>query len=141
MIIQHEAIDRNVKYWVLPDIENRIKEGSIKALFNTKVKEIHPKSLLLENESGDFEIENDFVLAMTGYKPNYPLLKKFEIDLIDENQIPCFDQQNHETNRKGMYLAGVVCGGLNTRSYFIENSIEHSQKILNDIKEKIHLYK
>jgi len=93
----------------LPDIENRIKEGSIKAFYNSTIKEIAEKEVIIENAEGEVFIENDFVLAMTGYKPNFTLLEQIGVKLdLDEHRQPCYDQTNQESNVKGVYLAGVV---------------------------------
>jgi thioredoxin reductase (NADPH) len=138
MVLLGDEVDDNVKYWVRPDIVNRIKEGSIKAFTNSKVKEIRPLEVVIETPEGDATIANDFVLAMTGYKPNFSLLKQLGVEMsLDEKRQPCYDQTNQESNVPGVYLAGVVCGGLNTREFFIENSIVHAEAIMNDIVEKL----
>lgn len=137
MAVMKPEIDQTVKYWVLPDIENRIKEGSIKAYFNSTVKEIREKEVVLDTERGDVTIENDFVLAMTGYRPNFALLDQLGVELsLDEKKKPCVDDISQESNVPGLYLAGVVCGGLNTREFFIENTIVHAQSIVEDIIKK-----
>lgn len=137
MVVKESEVDRTVKYWVLPDIENRIKEGSIKGYFNTTIKEIREKEVVLSTPEGEKSIENDFVLAMTGYRPNFALLDQLGVNLtLDEKRRPCFDDQSQESNVPGLYLAGVVCGGLNTREFFIENTIEHAAAIFEDIKKK-----
>jgi thioredoxin reductase (NADPH) len=137
MILMDEGIDSNVKYWVKPDIENRIKEGSIRAFNHSTVKEIREKDVVLNTPEGEVTLENDFVLAMTGYRPNFALLDQLGVNLsLDESRQPCYDQANQETNVKGVYLAGVVCGGLNTREFFIENSIVHAEQIVKDIVGK-----
>lgn len=130
MIIREDKIKPSIKYWVKPDIENRISEGSVKAYFDSEIKEIKEKEIIIMTPGGLIEIKNDFVFAMTGYHPDYNLLNKIGIN-PDRNNNPVFDKQTFETNRKGIYLAGVVCGGKNTDKYFIENSIEHS-KIITD---------
>ena len=137
MVLLGEEVDENVKYWVRPDIMNRIKEGSIKAFTRSKVKEIKEKEVVIQTPEGDVTIENDWVLAMTGYKPNFSLLDQLGVELsLDEKRQPCYDQTNQESNVPGVYLAGVVCGGLNTREFFIENSIVHAEAIVKDIKSK-----
>lgn len=137
MVVMKPQIDQTVKYWVLPDIENRIKEGSIKGYFNTTVKEIREKEVVLNTPEGEVTIENDFVLAMTGYKPNFVLLDQLGVELsLDEKRQPCFDDSSQESNIPGLYLAGVVCGGLNTREFFIENTIVHARNIVGDIVKK-----
>ena len=132
MVIREDNIKPSIKYWVKPDIENRIKENSIKAFFNSELNEVKEKSVVLNTPVGSVEIANDFVFAMTGYHPDDVFLKNIGIEL-DENNNPVFDKQTFETNRKGIYLAGVVCGGKNTDKYFIENSIEHAKIILERI--------
>ncbi|MBD8487938.1 YpdA family putative bacillithiol disulfide reductase [Echinicola sp. CAU 1574] len=137
MVLKDQSVDRTVKYWVLPDIENRIKEGSIKAYYNSSVKEIREKEVVVDTENGEVTLENDFVLAMTGYKPNYELLNQLGVELtLDEKRRPCFDGKSQESNVSGLYLAGVVCGGLNTREFFIENTIVHAHAIFEDIMSK-----
>ncbi len=134
MIIRESKIGDNVKYWVKPDILNRIKEGSIKAYFNSKVIEITEKKMKFKSEDKELEIENDFVLAMTGYQPNFNLLKnvgvKFKKDVF---QTPNYDSKNMQSNIKGVFLAGVVCGGLKTNKWFIENSRGHAPLIMEYI--------
>ena len=138
MVLLGDEVDENVKYWVRPDIMNRIKEGSIKAFTRSKVKEIRDSKVILDTPDGEKTIENDWVLAMTGYKPNFSLLDQLGVQLsLDEKRQPCYDQTNQESNVPGVYLAGVVCGGLNTREFFIENSIVHAEAIVKDIKAKI----
>jgi len=138
LAVRNPHIKESVKYWVRPDIENRIKNNEITAYFNTEVKEIKPKEVVLDTPDGEVTIANDFVLAMTGYKPNFSLMKKFGIDLTDdEKKMPVFDDETLETNRKGMYVAGVVCGGMDTSSLFIENTRVHANHIAEDIEEKL----
>lgn len=137
MVVKEGEVDRTVKYWVLPDIENRIKEGSIKAFFNSTIAEIKEKEVVLNTPEGEKTLSNDFVLAMTGYRPNYKLLDQLGVTLtLDEKRRPCFDDQSQESNVPGLYLAGVVCGGLNTREFFIENTIDHARAIFEDIAAK-----
>lgn len=138
MVLLSDEVDENVKYWVRPDIVNRIKEGSIKAFTKSKVKEIRPREVVIETPEGDVIIKNDFVLAMTGYKPNFALLDQLGVQMsLDEKRQPCYDQTNQESNVPGVYLAGVVCGGLNTREFFIENSIVHAEAIMRHIVGKL----
>lgn len=137
MVLLGNEVDENVKYWVRPDIMNRIKEGSIRAFTQSKVKEICEGQVVLDTPEGEKIIANDWVLAMTGYKPNFSLLDQLGVQLsLDEKRQPCYDQTNQESNVPGVYLAGVVCGGLNTREFFIENSIVHAEAIVKDIKAK-----
>jgi len=134
MIIKNDKISDSVKYWVKPDIENRIKEGSIAANFNSEILEIKEKSVIFKDENGEIkEIENDFVLAMTGYLPDFEFLKKAGIELKGENLNPEYNPETMETNIPNLYLAGVVCGGKDTHLWFIENSRIHSEIIIQNI--------
>lgn len=138
MVLLGDEVDENVKYWVRPDIMNRIKEGSIQAFPLSKVKEIRELEVVIETPKGEVTIPNDWVLAMTGYKPNFSLLDQLGVTMsLDEKRQPCYDQTNQESNVPGVYLAGVVCGGLNTREFFIENSIVHAESIVKDIRGKL----
>ncbi len=138
MIIRHSEISRSVKYWVKPDIENRINEGSISAYFNAEVLEITPNSIIIKDEHLNIqEIENDFVLAMTGYLPNFEFLKSTGIELQGDCLNPFYNEQTMETNVAGLYLAGVVCGGKDTHLWFIENSRIHAKLIMNDINKNL----
>jgi thioredoxin reductase (NADPH) len=134
MVVREPSLSSSVKYWVKPDIENRIKEGSIPAYFNSRLVEIKERSVLVETPDGTIEMANDFVLAMTGYQVDFNLLKKAGV-LIgdDEMRTPYYDQETHETNVQGIYLAGVVCGGLKTNQWFIENSRVHADMIIKNI--------
>ena len=137
MAIRGGEIHERVKYWIRPNIINRIKEGSIKAHFHTVVKEIRPKEVVLEGPDGEFTIENDFVLAMTGYQPNYQLLERLGIDIPeDKDRVPRHKSDNLESNLPNVYLAGVVCGGMQTNTLFIENTRDHGEKIIQDILRK-----
>ena len=136
MIIQEDQIKPSIKYWVKPDIENRITEGSIRSYFNSEVINIKEKEIIIKTPKGKITLENDFVFAMTGYHPDYNFLKSFGVK-TDKNSNPVFDRKTFETNMKGIYLAGVVCGGKRTDKYFIENSIIHSEIIIREISKKI----
>jgi thioredoxin reductase (NADPH) len=137
MVLLEDEVDQAVKYWVRPDIVNRIKEGSIKAYTKSRLKEIREHEVVIATPEGDVTIENDFVLAMTGYKPNFSLLNQLGVKLSeDEKRQPEYNELTHESNISGVYLAGVVCGGLNTREFFIENSVVHAGMIVKDIVKK-----
>lgn len=137
MIIRHHEISKNVKYWVRPDIENRIKEGSIKAFFGAELLEVKPNTVIFKtNENEIKEIENDFVMAMTGYLPDFNFLQNLGIDLKGECLNPFYNPQTMETNISGIYLAGVVCGGKDTHLWFIENSRIHAKQIITNIIDK-----
>lgn len=134
MIIRGSEISHRVKYWVRPDILNRIEEGSIKAFFNSSLEEITPTTIIIRTPEGQVTIPNDFVLAMTGYLPNFNFLNNIGIECsLDELQLPTHNEETMQTNVPNVYLAGVVCGGMNTHSYFIENSRIHAQKIIKHI--------
>lgn len=137
MVVREPEVGERVKYWVRPDIVNRIKEGSIRGYFHARVKEIREHEVVIETQNGDEVIGNDFVLAMTGYRPNFRLLELFGVDLsTDEIRKPQYDPETMETNRDNLFLAGVVCGGMDTHSWFIENSREHAGLIFRRIGEK-----
>lgn len=134
MVIRGEGIGRRVKYWVKPDIENRIKEGSIKAYTHSFLQAIRPGEADILTPDGVETIPNDYVLALTGYQPNFEFLRQAGIRLSeDENRLPFYDPVTMETNVKRLYLAGVVCGGMNTHVWFIENSRIHAEMIVRHI--------
>jgi thioredoxin reductase (NADPH) len=135
MVIRESGIGSRVKYWVRPDIENRIKEGSIKAYCHSVIKAIRPGEVDISTPEGTVTVENDYVLAMTGYQPNFSFLEKAGIALSkDEKKYPAYDPDTMETNMPRIYLAGVVCGGMDTHVWFIENSREHADRIIAHIK-------
>ncbi len=134
MIIRGEGIGKRVKYWVRPDIINRIDEGSIKAYFNAEIIEIKQKELTFKSPEGIKTISNDFVIALTGYKPNFKLLNQIGIEQSeDEKRLPKYNPETMETNVSGVYLAGVICGGMETHKWFIENSRIHAKQIAEHI--------
>ncbi len=134
MIIREKEIGGNIKYWVKPDIVNRIESGEIKAFYESEILEIKENTILIQTPNGVEKINNDFVLAMTGYLPNYEILKKLGVKINDDEfKTPSYNEETMETNIKGVFLAGVICGGLKTNKWFIENSRDHSQKILSTI--------
>lgn len=134
MVIRENEIGDRVKYWVRPDIVNRIEEGSIKAYFNSTVEEIKEHEVVIKTPEGTKNIPNDWVIAATGYQPDLSFLQKSGIELSnDEVREPAYNEDTHETNIKGIYLAGVICGGMNTHRLFIENSREHAVKIIENI--------
>jgi thioredoxin reductase (NADPH) len=138
MVIRESEIRESVKYWVRPDIENRIKEGSIKAHFNSHVTQITDTHVELKTPEGITSIENDFVLAMTGYQPPFEFMEQIGIAFHDDvDHTPMYNEQTMETNVPNIYLAGVVCGGLRTNKWFIENSRVHAELIIDDIITKI----
>ncbi len=137
MVIRESEVLETVKYWVKPDIENRIKEGSIKAYFNSEIQKIRAFEVDIKTPDGKLTIENDFVLAMTGYKPNFALMESMGIAFQnDEFNTPKYDENTQETNVKNVFLAGVVCGGLKTNKWFIENSRVHANTIIDELKTR-----
>jgi thioredoxin reductase (NADPH) len=137
MVVRGSEVSSRVKYWVRPDILNRIEEGSIKAYFNSNLKAIRENEVDIETPEGMITIPNDYVMAMTGYKPNFDFLQKLGINLSDDGRfIPQYNPETMETNLPGVYLAGVVCGGMDTHLWFIENSRVHAEMILSDIMKK-----
>ena len=159
MVIREAAIGDNVKYWVKPDIENRIKSGEVKAFFNAELTEISahnvrisekvkeevrsdapnfaplPSSSPLKNTVNEYTLENDFVLAMTGYQPDFTFLRSMgvELDPTDGLNIPVHNRETMETNVPGVFLAGVICGGMQTNKWFIENSRVHADMVAETI--------
>ncbi|WP_343695264.1 YpdA family putative bacillithiol disulfide reductase [Flavobacterium sp.] len=137
MVIRKSEINSRVKYWVKPDVENRIAEGSIKAYFESNITEIRENEVEIETPDGKITIENDFVLALTGYKPDLNFLENSGIQLSkDELKIPVYNPETMETNVEGLFLAGVVCGGMQTHKWFIENSRIHANMIVDYITSK-----
>ncbi|PQJ83014.1 YpdA family putative bacillithiol disulfide reductase [Polaribacter glomeratus] len=136
LIIRGAEVGQRVKYWVRPDIINRIEEGSINVYYNATVKEISEETLTINTENGTETIQNDFVLALTGYKPNFTFLEKIGVEFSkDERKIPSYNQETMETNIQGVYLAGVICGGMETHKWFIENSRIHAKMIVANVLE------
>lgn len=137
MVIRKNEINNRVKYWVKPDIENRIAEGSITAYFESNITEIRDNEVEIETPNGKVRIENDFVLALTGYKPDLTFLEKMGIQLSDDElKTPKYNPDTMETNVQGLFLAGVVCGGMQTHKWFIENSRTHANMIVDYISSK-----
>lgn len=135
MAVRSAELYERVKYWILPNIKNRIKEGSIAAHFNTVVEKIEDETVTLHSkEKGSFTIENDFVLAMTGYKPDYSLFANLGIIIQDdEYKTPYFNEETLETNLPNVFIAGVANGGLKTNKYFIENTRHQGDLIIHQL--------
>lgn len=133
MIVRGAEIGKRVKYWVKPDIENRIEEGSIRALYHSNIVAIREKEVDIMTPEGLITLENDFVLALTGYRPDFTFLEKIGIELDGVTKRPHHNTETMETNVDNLFLAGVVCGGLETHLWFIENSRDHAQKIIQTI--------
>ncbi len=138
MIVRGDAIGERVKYWVRPDIINRIKEGSIKAYFNSEIKEIKPDEITLTTPHGEEIIRNQYVIALTGYRPNFKFLEEVGVQFSeDEKYIPLYNSETMESNISGLYLAGVICGGMETHKWFIENSRIHAKQIAEHIESEM----
>ena len=134
MVVRGPEIGERVKYWVKPDIENRIKEGSIKAYFNSEIEEITESEVLINTPQGKITLPNDYVVALTGYKPDFNFLQTLGVELSnDKKRLPQYNSDTMETNVEGLYLAGVICGGMETHKWFIENSRIHAKIIIQDI--------
>lgn len=137
MIIREKDVKESIKYWIRPNIENRIKEGSVKSYFESSVKEIKLNSILIKTKTDIIEIPNDYVLALTGYQPDYTFMKSAGLAFEpDEYATPVCNEATLETNVKGLYLAGVIIGGMKTNKWFIENTRDHGAKIINHIKNQ-----
>lgn len=135
MVIRDSQIGERVKYWVRPDIINRIEEGSIKVYFNSEIVEINDIEVSIKTLNGKKTIPNDFVVALTGYRPNFKFLEEAGVCLsTDELKLPMYNPETMETNVKGLYLAGVICGGMETHKWFIENSRIHAKLIADHLE-------
>lgn len=135
MVVRGDKIGERVKYWVRPDILNRIKEGSIKAYFNSEIKEIKSDEIIIAEPHGEKRINNDYVIALTGYRPNFKFLEDAGLKFSeDEKYIPVYNSETMESNVDGLYLAGVICGGMETHKWFIENSRIHAKQIVAHIE-------
>ena len=139
MVHRGADIHRNVKYWIKPDIENRIKNGEVTAYFNSCVLEIRPEEVRLKNPDGERVLKNDFVFALTGYHPDYEFLERLGIELTRPEMRPVCDPLTFESNVPGIYVAGVVVSGARTSEIFIENGRFHGKQIADDLKTKLHV--
>ena len=131
------ALHHHVKYWIKPDIENRIQHGEIKAWFNSSVRRIAPDSVLLGTPEGEVRLKNDFVFALVGYHPDYEFLRGLGVQLTADDCRPIVNQETLETNVPGIYVAGVIVAGSKTNEIFIENGRFHGQRIAADLKKKL----
>jgi thioredoxin reductase (NADPH) len=139
LVHRNNWISDRVKYWIKPNIENRIKNGEIQAFFNSRVIEIQPKTVLLETPNGPVTLKNDFVFAMTGYRPDLEFLASLGIRLEPETQKPRTNPETLESDRPGIFLAGVIVAGMHTNEIFIENGRFHGKKIAEAIAESLSL--
>ena len=139
MVHRGPDIHRNVKYWIKPDIENRIKNGEVTAYFNSCVLEIGPEEVRLKTPEGEKTLKNDFVFALTGYHPDYEFLESLGIELTRPEMKPVCDPLTFESNVPGLYVAGCVVSGSRTSEIFIENGRFHGKQIADDLKTKLHV--
>lgn len=136
LVVRSAALSDRIKYWIRPDLENRIKESSIRAYFNTTVESIADATVALQTPDGRTEIPNDWVLAMTGYRPDFAFLERLGVACADDPfRTPVYDETSFETSRPGVYIAGTVCGGYDTGRWFIENGRFHAQQIATHIAQ------
>jgi len=138
MAVRQSTLYERVKYWILPNIQNRISEGSIPTYFNSTVHEITADTVVLNTPEGLVTIANDFVLAMTGYLPDYNLMERLQVPISDDEfRLPVYNQDTLETTFEGLYVAGVLNAGMQTSKLFIENTRDHGELIVNHIKSKV----
>lgn len=131
------AISKNVKYWIKPNIENRIKSGEVTGLFNSRLLEIRDTDVLLATPEGELRLKNDFVFALTGYHPDLEFMASLGIRLDPVSQRPRTNPETLESDRPGIYLAGVIVAGMHTNEIFIENGRFHGEKIAGSIAASV----
>ena len=137
LVVRERALSRHIKYWIRPDLENRIKEGSIRAMFGSTLTEITNDSVWVRNSSGEtLRLENDFVFALTGYHPDFDFLRSAGVRIDPVTCRPECNPESRESNVPGLYLAGVIIAGLDTNEIFIENGRFHGKQIVDDIRRK-----
>jgi thioredoxin reductase (NADPH) len=134
LLVRGADLGTSLKYWVRPDIENRIKAGQIQAIFKVKVKEFTRTGVLLENGTGERELGAKQVFALTGYHPDYDFIEALGVQLDPESRRPALDPNTLESNVPGIYLAGVVIAGRHTGEIFIENGRFHGKQIVEGLK-------
>lgn len=138
LVHRRDSISNSVKYWIKPDIENRIKAGQVKAYFNSTVKEIAADHVVLDTRDGEVTLANDWVFALTGYHPDFEFICKLGCRLRgDDDKKPVVNPKTLESSVPGIYLAGVIVAGMRTSEIFIENGRFHGQVIAADLKEKL----
>jgi thioredoxin reductase (NADPH) len=137
MVHRGPGIHNHVKYWIKPNIENRIKNGEITAHFESSIREVLPKEVVLNTPTGEIRLKNDFVFAMTGYHPDFEFLEAHGIRLNPETKRPNLHPDTYETERAGMYLAGVLVAGVFTNEVFIENGRFHGEKIAESLLQRL----
>jgi len=134
LVVRSKELGKSLKYWVRPDIENRIKAGQIQVLFNTRIKEIVCDGIVVENDAGVQALKARQVFALTGYHPDYDFIESLGVRLDSESRRPCINLKTLESNVPGIYLAGVVIAGKNTGEIFIENGRFHGKQIVDALK-------
>lgn len=134
MVVRGRHIGERVKYWVKPNIENRIAEGSIDAYFESEIVRITETDVVIQTPKGNVTLPNDYVIALTGYRPNFEFIESLGVTLSQDGKYyPTYNEKTMETNVPGLYLAGVICGGMDTHLWFIENSVIHAKKIVTSL--------
>jgi thioredoxin reductase (NADPH) len=136
LVYRKRELAQHVKYWIKPDLENRIQNGEIKAYFQSQVIEITPDTVIIETPQGLQVLKNDFVFAMTGYHPDFAFLKSLGVCLEGADQQPVCDAETKESNVAGVYLAGVIVAGTRTNEIFIENGRFHGRQIAASLASK-----
>ena len=137
LVHREPLIHHHVKYWIKPDLENRIKNGEIEAYFSSWVQEIGVDHVVINTPGGPLRLKNDFVLAMIGYHPDYDFLRSMGIELSEQQCRPVCDPVSLESNVKGIYVAGVIVAGSRTNEIFIENGRFHGKQIAEDLRIKL----
>jgi thioredoxin reductase (NADPH) len=138
LIYREAALSSHLKYWIRPDIENRIKEGSIRSLPQSEVKEIVPGAICVHRSNGEvLHLDNDFVFALTGYHPDFRFLRDIGVEVDPTTHRPRCSSENLESNVPGIYLAGVIIAGMDTNEIFIENGRFHGKQIISDLEKKL----
>ena len=133
LIHRGEKLSDGVKYWILPDIENRIKAGEVKAHFQSAVAEIRDTSVIVQTPQGKTELANDFTFILVGFKPDVDLLRRCGVTIDNETLAPSFNEKSFETNVPGIYVAGSVVAGKNTNKVFVESGRLHGASIVASI--------
>jgi thioredoxin reductase (NADPH) len=137
LVHRDERLHHHVKYWIKPDLENRIKAGEIEAYFSSSVQEIDIDHVVINTPTGPMRLKNDFVLALIGYHPDYDFLRSVGIELSEQQHRPVCDPVSLESNVRGVYVAGVIVAGSRTNEIFIENGRFHGKQIADDLKRKL----
>ncbi len=129
LVMRAAEVSPSVKYWIRPDLLNRIRDGAITAHVSTTVEQIVAETVRLRTPEGPLDVPADAVFALVGYRPDFDLLAAFGVETEGEARVPLVDPETMESTRAGVYLAGTVCGGLNTSRWFIENGRIHAAQI------------